>query len=152
MAMSADIFEELTDTQNTFQVHHLFEFAAILGLSWVLWLEIQAGAELRKALQHERQQVSRLSGELAGHVDRCFKSWHLTQAEQDIAWLLLKGFSFAEIAGLREVKEKTLRQQASSIYGKANVSGRSELSATFLEDLLTINSAQDPEPAGSRPA
>lgn len=141
IALSAEVYEELIDSGDSFQVHHIFEFAAIIGVAWLFWHEIEVNRELRSALKKERDHVDRLSGELSGHVEACFRSWQLTQAEQEIAWLLLKGFSFAEIAGLRDVKEKTLRQQASSIYGKANVSGRSELSATFLEDVLAIDAA-----------
>ncbi|WP_282607560.1 LuxR C-terminal-related transcriptional regulator [Pelagibius sp. Alg239-R121] len=139
IAFSADLYEEFTNFPGQFEIHHIFEFAATLGLVWLLWLEIQAGVELRQALRREREQVERLSGELSKHVEQCFRSWQLTPAEFDVAWLLLKGFSFAEIGALRDVKEKTVRHQATSIYGKAKVSGRSELSATFLEDVLTTN-------------
>ena len=37
---------------------------------------------------------------------------------------------------MRSVAEATVRQQAAAIYKKAGVSGRHELSAFFLEDLL----------------
>lgn len=50
--------------------------------------------------------------------------------------LLLKGLSFKEIASVRDTMEKTVRQQASTIYEKANVSGRHVFSAWFMEDLL----------------
>lgn len=50
--------------------------------------------------------------------------------------LLLKGLSFKEIASVRDTMEKTVRQQASTIYRKANVSGRHAFSAWFIEDLL----------------
>jgi hypothetical protein len=50
--------------------------------------------------------------------------------------LLLKGFSHKEIARLRHTSTTTIRQQAASIYQKANLSGRAALSAFFLEDLL----------------
>lgn len=139
VVFSSDLYEEFTSETQGFEVHHIFEFTMVVGLGWLLWLEIEAGVRLRAALGRERAQVSRLSGELGRHVERCFSSWQLTAAEREVAWLLLKGFSFAEIAGLREVKEKTLRQQASSIYAKAGVSGRSELAASFLEDVMTIN-------------
>ncbi len=43
---------------------------------------------------------------------------------------------------MRESSERTVRQQARAIYGKANLSGRAALSAFFLEDLLL--------PAGQR--
>ncbi|MCP5082018.1 MAG: LuxR family transcriptional regulator [Alphaproteobacteria bacterium] len=149
MAMTADIHEELSNPQTAFEVHHIFEFVAILGIVWLFWLQIEASIEMRKTLKREQELVGQLSGELSGHVEECFRSWQLTQAEQDVAWLLLKGFSFAEIATLRTVKEKTLRQQASSIYAKANVSGRSELSATFLEDVLAANISENAIGAGA---
>jgi DNA-binding NarL/FixJ family response regulator len=53
-----------------------------------------------------------------------------------VAILLLKGLSFKEIAGVRETREKTVRQQASSIYKKAGVSGRHAFAAWFIEDFL----------------
>jgi DNA-binding NarL/FixJ family response regulator len=48
----------------------------------------------------------------------------------------LKGFSLKEIAALRGTSEKTIRQQASSVYKKAGLSGRHAFSAWFIEDIL----------------
>jgi DNA-binding CsgD family transcriptional regulator len=73
---------------------------------------------------------------LSQHIDAQFHEWHLTPAERDVALLLLKGFSMREIAELRKNSERTTRQQATTIYAKANVDGRAALSAFFLEDLL----------------
>lgn len=70
-------------------------------------------------------------------IERDFRGWGLTDAERDIGWLLLKGFSFKEIASLRDRSERTVRQQAGSIYAKSGLANRSELVAWFLEDLLT---------------
>ncbi|MFK3865693.1 helix-turn-helix transcriptional regulator [Pseudoalteromonas rhizosphaerae] len=50
--------------------------------------------------------------------------------------LLLKGLSFKEISALRSTKEKTVRQQASDIYSKADLEGRHEFAAWFLEDFM----------------
>ena len=60
----------------------------------------------------------------------------LTGSEIEVGWLLLKGLSLKEIAFVRSTKEKTVRQQASSIYKKAGVSGRYAFSAWFKEDIL----------------
>lgn len=49
---------------------------------------------------------------------------------------MLKGLSFREIAQLRDTREKTMRQQASSVYRKAGVSSRNQLAAWFFEDML----------------
>jgi len=65
-----------------------------------------------------------------------FEQWVLTPSEQEVAMLLLKGLSFKEISGVRNTKEKTVRQQASVIYSKASVEGRHEFAAWFLEDFI----------------
>ena len=62
--------------------------------------------------------------------------WHLSAAEKEVAFLLLKGLSLREIAAARHTSEKTARVQSSAIYTKSGLAGRSELSAFFLEDLL----------------
>lgn len=73
---------------------------------------------------------------LSAAIDAQFERWKLTSAEREIALLMLKGLSHKEIAVLRDTSERTIRQQAQAIYGKANLSGRAALSAFFLEDLL----------------
>jgi len=82
---------------------------------------------------------NRASGLLAGLgevIEEQFTTWGLSEAEKDVALLLLKGFSLKEISAIRETSDRTVRQQASMIYTKAGVAGRAELSAFFLEDLL----------------
>jgi len=69
-------------------------------------------------------------------IHQQFEDWSLTSGEQQVGMLLLKGLSFKEMAVVRETKEKTIRQQASTIYGKAGLEGRHEFSAWFLEDFL----------------
>ncbi len=69
-------------------------------------------------------------------IRRQFKRWQLSSGELEVAILLLKGLSFKEIAGVRETRERTVRQQASAIYRKADVSGRHAFAAWFVEDFL----------------
>ena len=86
------------------------------------------------SLTHNKlQEIGR---EYSKHIQEQFLSWGFTKSEKDVALLILKGLSFNEIANARQTKEKTVRQQASSIYTKSGVSGRHELAAWFLEDLL----------------
>jgi DNA-binding CsgD family transcriptional regulator len=73
---------------------------------------------------------------LSAAIDAQFERWGLTPAEREVALLLLKGLSHKEIAVVREASVLTVRQQARSVYTKANLSGRAALSAFFLEDLL----------------
>lgn len=64
------------------------------------------------------------------------KEWGLTAAESETALFLLKGFSHKEIGNLTGKSERTVRQHAIAVYRKSALSGRAELSAFFLEDLL----------------
>lgn len=73
---------------------------------------------------------------LSKAIDLQLSKWNLTKAEKEVAFLLLKGMSLKEIAEIRNTAEKTARVQSIAIYSKAGISGRSELSAYFLEDLL----------------
>ena len=65
-----------------------------------------------------------------------FSDWRLSKSEKEVGLLLLKGLSLKEISMVRGTAEKTIRQQASSIYQKANVTGRHSFSAWFIEDFL----------------
>lgn len=90
-----------------------------------------AGAEWR----------ARMRGTLASlseSIEAQFAAWDLTSAERDVAGLILKGMSLKDIAVARSTSEATIRQQAQSVYRKAGLSGRAELSAYFLEDLFDV--------------
>ena len=80
-----------------------------------------------------------------------FDAWRFTQAEAEIGFLLLKGFSHKEIASVRGTSERTVREQARSVYAKADLAGRSELSAFFLEDLLPPHHGNGPSAPGVAP-
>src|SRR5262245_20489562 len=73
---------------------------------------------------------------LGAAIDRQFDRWGLTPAEREIALLQLKGLRHRDIAQLRRTSERTVRQQALTVYRKAGLNGRSDLAAFFLEDLL----------------
>lgn len=66
-------------------------------------------------------------------VDSRFAGWALTPAEQEVAWLLIKGVSFKDIGAARGTSPRTARDQAGAIYRKARVTGRAELAALLLD-------------------
>jgi DNA-binding CsgD family transcriptional regulator len=86
-----------------------------------------------------KNSVASLKTEFVKAIDGQFIEWKLSAAEQHVAWLLIKGFSSAEIANFRNTSERTVRQQATAVYAKAGLEGRSQLAAFFLEDLLSEN-------------
>lgn len=83
-----------------------------------------------------KSEASEVLRGLGAAIDTQFDRWRLSAAEREVALLLLKGLSHKEIAEVRETSEKTVRQQSLAVYRKAGLSGRAELSAFFLEDLL----------------
>jgi DNA-binding CsgD family transcriptional regulator len=97
-------------------------------------------AERLKASEAEaarwRDEARDLLEGLGAALDRQFERWALSPAEKEVALLLLKGLSHKEIAGVRSITEATARQQARAVYKKAGLSGRNDLAAFFLEDLL----------------
>jgi DNA-binding CsgD family transcriptional regulator len=94
-------------------------------------------AEARAAAESWRRETEALAAGLGQAIDAQFRAWRLTDAEREVALLLVKGLSLREIAGLRETSERTVRQQSLAVYRKAGLAGRAELSAFFLEDLLS---------------
>ena len=94
-------------------------------------------AETSAAAESWRRENEALTAGLGRAIDSQFERWKLTEAENEIALLLLKGLSLREIAALRATSERTVRQQSLAVYRKAGLAGRAELSAFFLEDLLS---------------
>lgn len=120
-------------------LHFIPELTVFTLVIFALSYEILAGSRLRSQLLENQQQLADLQGQFADTIRQEFRKWKLTQSETEIAWLIVKGFSFGEIAFLRGVKEKTVRQQATAIYAKSGAKNRSELTALFLEDLLAAS-------------
>lgn len=122
----------------------IVSFALIAALMVGIFRQSRSNNRLKEELASysEAQEqalppaVASARHELALVIKEQFETWKLTQTEREVAMLLLKGLSFKEIASVRETMEKTVRQQASSIYKKASVSGRHAFSAWFIEDLL----------------
>lgn len=145
-----DIVEDIQDMGGHWSDHVSIEaFLAILCLLALVVLLKSARnqdehlSETLVRLHHTTEKLdeyesrtSVLMHEFSQIIQQQFTEWKFTPSEKEVALLLLKGLSLDEIAEVRETKSKTVRQQASSCYKKANVSGRHELAAFFFEDLL----------------
>ncbi|MEM7462228.1 MAG: LuxR C-terminal-related transcriptional regulator [Pseudomonadota bacterium] len=145
---ATEIFSELEDGETLGSMADdlfRFTFSAIVlaGFVFEFLAQQRALGELRGQLKKARGRLAQLdpqSKKLASQyravMQKQFDAWQLTASEQDVVIMLLKGLSFREIAELRETREKTVRQQASSVYRKAGVASRNELAAWFFEDML----------------
>ncbi|MDP1554712.1 MAG: LuxR C-terminal-related transcriptional regulator [Hyphomonas sp.] len=112
---------------------------AFTGLAFGTWRIRRLSQALHEARQDARrwQEENRsLVQGLGEAISRQFGAWGLSDAEAEIGLLLLKGLSFQEVADVRKTSERTVREQARSVYRKSGLAGRSELAAYFLEDLL----------------
>jgi DNA-binding CsgD family transcriptional regulator len=140
---------------------HMFleEISLVVALAGVGVAARQFYGALRRAdelagdLQRTRADVDRwrreaeaLLGRLGCALDQKFDGWGLTDAEREIAVLVLKGLSYKEIASARGTAERTVRHQALAVYRKAGLTGRAEMAAHFLESMLTpVHKADDEE-------
>lgn len=128
----------------SWQTRELIEIGAAVGL--ILGLLLGALA-LERAVRGHREAVERLrraSGAFMDLLSERFTEWGLTPAEADVALFAIKGLSTAEIAGLRQVSEGTVKAQTAAIYRKAGVTGRSQLLSLFIEDLMRDDGALRP--------
>ena len=112
-------------------------------VSWRLSVSLKRERALSHDLESSREDAERRGAEtqellkgLGEQIDRQFQAWGLTAAEREIGLLMLKGLRHKEIANIRGTSERTVRQQALTIYKKAGLDGRTDLAAYFLEDLL----------------
>lgn len=141
------------DLQEGIPLHHIWHEAALfvvalVALVWQLKVIISKNAhitslnaellETKKSYQDWKLKAQSSAQELSRLIEGQFTIWHLSQSERDVALLLIKGFSMKEIADIRQTHDKTVRQQATSIYRKSGLTGRQELAAFFLEDMLSL--------------
>ncbi len=149
--MLLNLIDVVTDSVHGAPMWHIIQELVIVFISGAMAIYLILSIRktqrhlsyLRNQLTESDQKIAHITHEMkqARHqysevIAQQFNDWQLTQSEQEVAMLLLKGLSLKEISVVRETKEKTVRQQASMIYSKANVDGRHDLSAWFLEDFI----------------
>lgn len=149
--MTLNFFDVIADISLGVPVWHIVEESIIVLVSAIgtiyLVIDIRARtlaiAQLKAKILVSDKQLHNISAEMMKErqhygevISGQFTQWNLSESERQVALLLLKGLSFKEISEVRNTKEKTVRQQASHIYSKANLEGRHEFAAWFLEDFL----------------
>jgi DNA-binding CsgD family transcriptional regulator len=146
-------------------LHVLFEMATILaavllaGAVWSGWWRTERSVEaLRVSLRDRsderdawRSSAQRALDGLAAAIDQEFRRWTLTPTEREVALLLLKGGTHKQIAQATGRSERTVRQHAGTVYQKAGIGSRAELSAHFLQDLILPGSDREIMSPAQRP-
>jgi DNA-binding CsgD family transcriptional regulator len=144
-------FDLMLDYSEGTDFNHVAQEAVVLSLSLIAlaWLLIDMRrqsikinnlrnelSDIKKSPKIPDKYVVDAKTNLSSVISQQFNDWKLSNSEKDVGWLLLKGLSLKEIAALRETLEKTVRQQASAIYKKADLNGRHAFSAWFIEEVL----------------
>jgi DNA-binding CsgD family transcriptional regulator len=116
---------------------HLFleSVAAVALIAGVIFLMI----ELRGLLSRMSDMQTGLEiahGHLAEVIQGFFEEWNLTNAERDVALMILKGLDNDAIAQVRSTARGTVRAQATSVYAKSGTDGRAQFISLFVEELL----------------
>ena len=145
-----DVFEDLQEGSTLTHVASEGVMIAICLVAGIyLWRRVTKSwksvtNEMQSQLATVREDAKRwesahetLSKGLVEAIDAQLQDWGLSAAEKEITFLIMKGLSFKEIADIRKTSEHTVRQQAATVYRKSGLEGRSQLTAFFLEDLLT---------------
>lgn len=145
------LFDIFADLQLNIPAWHIFQESVLVVLTIVgsiyLGFDLIRSSRQVKALGFKLakadKQINNMSSQMRAArqeysltIAAQFNTWGFTKSEQQVALLLLKGLTFKEISEVRLTKEKTVRQQASTIYSKAQVDGRHTLCAWFMEDFI----------------
>lgn len=134
---TVDLTSDYLEGEDVFhQIGEFLVFAFILG---VLIFQFVDHRRIQAELNRYAMEQNRSKKSLDLRVKKQFEQWNLTPSESETAWLIIKGFSFEEIAKIRSVKGKTARQQATSIYAKSGTTSRSDFTGLFIEDILNAN-------------
>ena len=128
----------LTDfvVSKTNSTHFYFELFFVVALMYLLITQVREIYSIKTDLVIANDKLTILKEGLSEAIDNQFNIWKLTNAEREVALLVIKGFSFAKISELRSVSEKTIHQQISSVYKKSNTKNRHEFMSGFLEDFI----------------
>ncbi len=123
-------------------LHFFLEVIAFILVIYLLTYQIYQIILIQREIKQAHISIDNLQGKLKQYIDRQFNVWQLTKSENEIAWFIIKGFSFKEIAHFRSVAEKTVQQQSSNIYKKSKTKNRHQLISAFLEDFIGLNSLE----------
>jgi len=117
--------------------HFYIELSLVILMAALVVYQLERNLSTQIKLQSATKKLNSIQGEVATAIDQQLSDWVLSPAEKEVAWFMIKGFSFQEIAGFRSVAEKTIHQQAANVYQKAGVGSRHELISGFLEDFVS---------------
>ena len=149
VAVGLDLVE---DYLSGLTLHHFLVHVVMLGLAvahgLILWKRLRAQrlevrtrdrdlAAAHLETERWRREASDAIQGMGEAINQQLERWRLSEAECEVALMLLGGLSHKEIGNARKTSESTVRQQAQALYRKSGLAGRNELAAFFLGDLMS---------------
>ena len=117
-------------------IHLLFEGFAVVAIGAGIWLTFQYQKILKEQAENAEQSLYYLKNDFDTLLKKKFKTWGFTDAEREIAILVLRGFTNAQIAELRETKVGTVKVQIHKLIQKTNSVSRTDFMAVFMDEFL----------------
>lgn len=117
-------------------LHMTLEGLSVLGLGFAALVLFGYVRVLRRDAADRAATISLLRGRFHEVLQERFDAWSLTPAERDVAILILKGATVAEIAAARNTAPGTVKSQSTALFRKVGVGSRNELTALFLDEFL----------------
>lgn len=91
---------------------------------------------LDQKLSHFQNEYKDALSSLSQGILKQLDHWKLSASEKKVAIALIRGYPIKQIAAILNRQERTIRNQATSIYDKTQMTGRNDLAAFFLSEIL----------------
>ena len=132
---TADVVIDVVETSKVdWQV--VIEALASISLITAIVFQVVFLVEIlrrKQSLERTAQMANRAVHDI---IEKNFDSWTLTASERDIAGLLVKGLSIAEIAKVRSSAEGTIKSHLNAIYRKSGTRSRSDLMSQIMDSMI----------------
>jgi DNA-binding CsgD family transcriptional regulator len=116
--------------------HMVPEALASLALLIGIGFEVVYLLHLLQRKASLERSVGMASAQLQDIIQSQFDSWKLTASERDVAALMIKGLSIAEIASVRGSADGTVKAHLNAIYRKSNARNRAEVLSHIMDMLI----------------
>ncbi len=117
-------------------LHLWMEALAVVALAVAIGIETNMLRRLMRRQLYLQEVSSQASKAMHEIVEERFTDWKLTPSEHDVAMLVVKGFSIAEIAGIRGNAEGTVKAHLNAIYRKSGTNSRAEMLGLLIDPLM----------------
>lgn len=115
----------------------------ILGSAYIIRsssLALRVSRTKLEQIQRENEEFRRINRNALDHmwegIAAQFQFWKLSAVESQVAEHLIRGYSMKQIAAMLGKSERTVRNQARAVYEKSGMTGRSDLAAFFIQDVV----------------